>query len=253
MSEIFLDVFLKPMGSAFEPLGYTGRFFVQSAGKLAGIVPCMDIAQQDFAVRIGKSGKGGTMHDESLLCEQPIFRRILDSDGIAEGQAVFVQLLIKTQSNGDGIEAQDVDVLKLLYLIRYIDDIPANLDNIVILMADDIRMDKITMRETVRECLNRLMSQNYIGRTGEVYNFLTDEEQDIQREIKNTPVDTASIVDRIGQMIFGDIFTTKKYRYGKYDFSFDQMVDGRPNDYQPGGSGYQQNRENHLSCGFTGT
>ena len=132
----------------------------------------------------------------------------------------------KAADNGDGIEAQDVDVLKLLYLIRYIDDIPGNLDNIVILMADDIRMDKITMRETVRECLNRLMSQNYIGRTGEVYNFLTDEEQDIQREIKNTPVDTASIVDRIGQMIFGDIFTTKKYRYGKYDFSFDQMVDG---------------------------
>lgn len=132
----------------------------------------------------------------------------------------------KAADNGDGIEAQDVDVLKLLYLIRYIDDIPANLDNIVILMADDIRMDKITMRETVRECLNRLMSQNYIGRTGEVYNFLTDEEQDIQREIKNTTVDTASIVDRIGQMIFGDIFTTKKYRYGKYDFSFDQMVDG---------------------------
>ncbi|WP_195543170.1 BREX system P-loop protein BrxC [Massiliimalia timonensis] len=132
----------------------------------------------------------------------------------------------KAADNGDGIKAQDVDVLKLLYLIRYIDDIPANLDNIVILMADDIRMDKITMREAVRECLDRLISQNYIGRTGEVYNFLTDEEQDIQREIKNTPVDTASIVDRIGQMIFGDVFTTKKYRYGKYDFSFDQMVDG---------------------------
>ena len=132
----------------------------------------------------------------------------------------------RAADNGDGIEALDVDVLKLLYLIRYIDDIPANLDNIVILMADDIRMDKITMRETIRDCLNRLMSQNYIGRTGEVYNFLTDEEQDIQREIKSTPVDTASIVDRIGQMIFADIFTTKKYRYGKYDFAFDQMVDG---------------------------
>lgn len=131
----------------------------------------------------------------------------------------------KAADNGNGIEAQDVDVLKLLYLIRYIDDIPANLDNIVILMANDIRMDKITMRETVRESLNRLISQNYIGRTGEIYNFLTDEEQDIQREIKNTPVDTASIVDRIGQIIFGDIFTTKKFRYGKYDFSFDHIVD----------------------------
>ena len=129
--------------------------------------------------------------------------------------------------DGNGIEPQDVDVLKLLYLVRYVDDVKANLDNIVILMADDIRLDKITMREQMRGSLDRLMSQNYIGRTGDTYNFLTDEEQDIQREIKNTPVATADIVGRIAQMIFGDIYTTKKYRYGKYDFAFDQMVDGQ--------------------------
>lgn len=132
----------------------------------------------------------------------------------------------RAAADGNGIESQDVDVLKLLYLVRYVDDVKANLDNIVILMADDIRLDKITMREQVRGSLDRLMSQNYIGRTGEIYNFLTDEEQDIQREIyRNTTVDTASIVERIGHMIFGDIYTTKKYRYGKYDFTFDQMVD----------------------------
>ena len=129
--------------------------------------------------------------------------------------------------DGNGIEHQDVDVLKLLYLVRYVDDVKANLDNIVILMADDIRLDKITMREQVRGSLDRLMSQNYIGRTGDTYNFLTDEEQDIQREIKNTPVATADIVGRIAQMIFADIYTTKKFRYGKYDFAFDQMVDGQ--------------------------
>lgn len=132
----------------------------------------------------------------------------------------------KAADNGNGIEQQDVDVLKLLYLIRYVDDIPANLDNIVILMANDIRLDKITMRETVRGSLDRLLSQTYIGRTGDTYNFLTDEEQDIQKEIyQNTQVDTSAIVERIGQMIFGDIYTTKKYRHGKYDFPFGQMVD----------------------------
>ena len=132
----------------------------------------------------------------------------------------------KAADNGDGIEQQDVNVLKLLYLIRYVDDIPANLDNIVILMADDIRIDKITMRKTVGASLDRLLSQNYIGRTGDTYNFLTDEEQDIQRDIyKNTQVDTSAIVERIGQMIFADIYTTKKFRHGKYDFPFDQMVD----------------------------
>lgn len=128
--------------------------------------------------------------------------------------------------DGNGIEKQDVDVLKLLYLIRYIDDIKANIDNIVILMADDIRADKVMLRESVKASLDRLLSQNYIARTGDSYNFLTDEEQDIQREIKNTPVDTASIVESIAHKVFGDIYQTSKYRYGKYDFSFDKMVDG---------------------------
>lgn len=127
---------------------------------------------------------------------------------------------------GAGIQPQDLDVLKLLYLIRYVDDIPANVDNIVILMADDIRTDKIVLREKVGESLGRLMSQNYIGRSGETYNFLTDEEQDIQRDINNTVVDTASIVERIAQMIYADIYQTKKFRRDKYDFDFDKMVDG---------------------------
>ena len=133
----------------------------------------------------------------------------------------------KAADSGDGIEAQDVDVLKLLYLIRYVDDIPANLDNIVILMADDIRIDKITMRESIRNSLDRLFSQNYIGRTRDTYNFLTDEEQEIQIDISKTDIDTSSIVERIAHIIFGDIYTSKKFRYDNtYDFAFDQMVDG---------------------------
>ena len=129
--------------------------------------------------------------------------------------------------DGNGLEPQDVNVLKLLYLVRYVDDVKANLDNIVILMANEIQMDKISMREQVRSSLERLLNQNYIGRSGDTYNFLTDEEQDVQREIKNTPVATADIVGRIAQMLFTDIYTTKKFRYGKYDFPFDQMVDGQ--------------------------
>ncbi len=132
----------------------------------------------------------------------------------------------KAADNGFGVQMQDVDLLKLLYLVRYVDDVPANLDNLVILMADNIATDKINAKAAISASLDRLMSQNYIARTGDTYNFLTDEEQDIQREIKNTPVDTSTIVERIGHMIFADIYTAKKYRYGKYDFPFDQMVDG---------------------------
>ena len=138
-----------------------------------------------------------------------------------------IERCAKAAETGAGIEPLDVDVLKLLYLIRYVpQDMPANLVNIVILMADNINVDPISMRKTIAESLNRLYSQNYIGRTGDTYNFLTDEEQDIQKEINGMTVDTASIVERIAHMVFADIYPTKKFRYGKYDFSFDQMVDG---------------------------
>ncbi len=137
-----------------------------------------------------------------------------------------IERCIRASETKAGTLPQDVDTLKLLYLIRYVDDIPANLDNIVILMADDIRVDKIVLREQVRDSLDRLMDQNYIGRNGEIYHFLTDEEQDVAREIKNTQVDTSMIVNQLGRIIFGDIYTSKKYRYGIYDFSFDEMVDG---------------------------
>ncbi len=127
--------------------------------------------------------------------------------------------------SGAGIQELDVQVLKLLYLIRYVDDIKSTLDNIVILMADDIRRDKVGLREEVRGSLDRLVQQNYVNRTADTYMFLTDEEQDIQREIKNTLVDSASIAESIGKLIFNDIYRSKKFSYGKNVFPFELMVD----------------------------
>ena len=127
--------------------------------------------------------------------------------------------------NRDGIEDYDVSILKLLYLIRYVDDIKANVENIATLMVDDIRADKINMRKQVQESLDRLRSQNYIARYGDTYTFLTDDEQDIARDIKNTTVDSAAIVQSVAQIIFGDLYVSKKFRYDKNDFSYDQIVD----------------------------
>ncbi|MCI9638683.1 MAG: BREX system P-loop protein BrxC [Emergencia sp.] len=131
----------------------------------------------------------------------------------------------KAADDGNGIESYDVEILKLLYLIRYVDDVKGNLDNITTLMVDDIRADKINMRKQVQESLDRLLSQNYIARNGEIYTFLTDDEQDIAREISQTPVDDAAIVQSIADSIFGDIYVNKKFKFGKYDFSYDQYID----------------------------
>ena len=143
----------------------------------------------------------------------------------------------RAATNGDGIEPLDVDVLKLLFLIRHVnDDIKANLDNIVILMADDVRVDKVDLKEKIRHSLERLHKQNYVGKSGEIYNFLSDEEQNIQRGIRETDVGgTAPIIERIGVIAFGDIYQSKKYRYEKYDFVYDQMVDSTVIGNQTGG------------------
>lgn len=125
----------------------------------------------------------------------------------------------------DGLEQRDVSVLKLLYLVRYIDDIKANIDNIAILMVDDIRTDKINLRREIATSLERLVAQNYVARNGDTYSFLTDEEQDIAIDIRNTTVDSATIVASIGQTIFSEIYPSKKYKYNKYDFAYDQYID----------------------------
>ena len=128
----------------------------------------------------------------------------------------------------DGIEQYDVSILKLLYLIRFVDDIKANVDNITTLMVDDIRTDKINMRKEIQGSLDRLVSQNYVARNGDTYTFLTDDEQDIERDIRNTPIDSAAIVQSIAQIVFGDIYLSKKFKYDKYDFSYDKFVDETP-------------------------
>jgi hypothetical protein len=125
----------------------------------------------------------------------------------------------------DGLEQRDVGVLKLLYLVRYIDDVKANIDNIAILMVDDIRTDKITLRREIAASLERLEKQNYIARNGDTYSFLTDEEQDIAIDIQKTTVDGALIIQSIGNTVYGEIYPAKKYKYGKYDFAYDQYID----------------------------
>ena len=137
--------------------------------------------------------------------------------------------------NHDGLEQQDVNVLKLLYLVRYIEDIKANVENITVLMIDDIRTDKITLRASVSASLDRLLSQNYISRNGDTYAFLTDEEQDIAMDIKNTVVDSAQVIGSIAQTVYGEIYPSKKFKYGKYDFAYDQYIDETLNGSSSGG------------------
>ena len=124
-----------------------------------------------------------------------------------------------------GIMQYDVCVLKLLYLIRYVDDVKSNVDTISTLMVDEINANKILMRQQVQESLDRLYSQNYISRNGDLYMFLTDEEQEIAIDIRNTPINSSEITQKMVEIIYGDLYPNKKFKHDKYDFAYDQIVD----------------------------
>lgn len=124
-----------------------------------------------------------------------------------------------------GLEQYDVSVLKLLCLLRYADGVRADLDTIATLMIDRIDADKLAIRKAVQASLYRLLARNDIDRIGDVYVFLTHDEQAIASEIRNTPVDSADITQAIAQIVFAELFALKKLRYGKYEFSFEKLLD----------------------------
>lgn len=124
---------------------------------------------------------------------------------------------------------QDVEVLKLLFLIKYVKEMPANLENLSTLMINHIGVDKLELKKELEASLIRLSKETLIQKNGEEYIFLTNDEQDVNREIKNMHVDTAEVIQKIGEEIFSGIYVDKKYRYSsRYHFSFNTIIDDRP-------------------------
>ncbi len=130
------------------------------------------------------------------------------------------------------VECFNVNVLKTLFMIKYVKEITANIDNITSLMIDDIETDRIGLKKKVEEALKVLVNQTLVQKNGDIYVFLTDEEQEINRDIERQNVEMAEVLSRVSELIFDDIFKENRYRYpafnGRYSFSFNQIVDDRP-------------------------
>lgn len=129
---------------------------------------------------------------------------------------------------GKGLREQDVSVLKLLFLVRYVDDVRPTLNNLTILMVDDVRADTMALRASVQESLERLERENYIAHSGDLYTFLTDEEQDVAREISEVQIPASAVVTEIGRTLFGEVYTDAKYRCGEGDYAIDRYIDAAP-------------------------
>ena len=123
-----------------------------------------------------------------------------------------------------------INVLKALFMIKYVKEIKPNLENITSLMVENIDDDRLALKAQVESALKLLTSQTLVQKLGDTYTFLSDEEQEISREINNQNVERTEVISKASELIFDDILGSKKYSYprfgNRYTFAFNQIVDG---------------------------
>lgn len=129
-------------------------------------------------------------------------------------------------------ECFDVNVLKTLFMIKYVKEIKANIENITSLMVSNVNDDRMALSQRVEDALRRLVRQTLVQKNNDIYVFLTDEEQEINRAIESQNVDSGEVIAKVSEMIFDGLYDEKKYRYpafnGRYAFAFNQFVDDKP-------------------------
>ena len=129
------------------------------------------------------------------------------------------------------LEDFDTRLLEVLFLIRYVDEVKGNVDNLATLCLDQIDADRLALRKTIEASLQRLERETLVNRSGDSYFFLTSEERDINREIKNVELSSAEEARLLGDLVFDDVLKgQRKHRFStnKMDFSFNRFCDAHP-------------------------
>jgi len=139
-----------------------------------------------------------------------------------------IRTVILRAEDNSRLTKEDVEVLKVLFLIKYVKEMPSNIENIATLLVRHIDDDKIELKKQIEESLKRLIKETLIQKNGNEYMFLTHEEQDVNKEIQNIPIDMSEIILKVGEEVFEGIYNEKKYRYNaKYHFDFNKVIDDR--------------------------
>lgn len=120
-----------------------------------------------------------------------------------------------------------IRLLKALFLVKYVESFQATPRNLTVLVYDRFGLDLPALADDVKEALTLLETQTYVQRNGNVYEYLTNEEQVIEEEIKNVDIDSSELSDRLFKLLSGDVIKTNKLRYAKnaQDFPFGYKLD----------------------------
>ncbi|WP_027109249.1 BREX system P-loop protein BrxC [Lacticigenium naphthae] len=124
--------------------------------------------------------------------------------------------IIKADQN-ESLGSFDVNVLKLLFLIRYVDEMPGTLKNLTTLMIHSIDEDLIELNNKIKQSLDLLEKEFLIQRIGNKYLFLTNEEQDINREIDNIEIPTSEYIMEAGNRLISDVLNLRRFTYKPFN------------------------------------
>lgn len=122
-----------------------------------------------------------------------------------------------------------IKILKALFLVKYVREFKATIRNLCVLMLESFDQDIAGLKKSIEVALNLLEQQSYIQRNGEQYEFLTEEEKDVEQEIKITEVESSDVADELAKVIFDAIIKNRKIRYDEngQDYTFTRKLDDR--------------------------
>ena len=120
-----------------------------------------------------------------------------------------------------------VRVLKALFLVKYVKEFKPTVRNISILLLTEFEADQGGQRRKIEEALSLLERNTYIQRNGEVYEFLTNEEKDVEAEIKALDVDPTEITKELETLAFDTILRHRKIKHlgTGYEYAFSRKLD----------------------------
>jgi hypothetical protein len=202
--------------------------------------PLFQSAIRGISVHNGFEGKASSVGERSML---GVFREVaiaIDNEpvgqlatfdrmfeGIRGALKSGIQSAINTAERNLG-DPYAIRVLKALFLVKYVKEFKATLRNLSVLMLERFGEDVPAQRKKLEAALNLLEQQTYIQRNGDLYEYLTDEEKDVEEEIKNTDVETADVIKELEALLFDGVIKQRKIRHSNgQDYAYTRKMDDR--------------------------
>ena len=121
------------------------------------------------------------------------------------------QTMTTAQNQASDLELR---ILKALFLLKWVPQFKSTARNIAILLINQPNFDIRSHEQGIKDALINLERQSYLQRNGEVYEFLTDKEKDVDQEIKRVEVGDSQVLKQLHGIVFDDVLrSTGKVRF----------------------------------------